>query len=98
MDFVTGEVFFHVNIEAPFANFEQAWNMLNYIADQGVTYFAFNTKIKACKHNHAFFGEKCPECGEPVNTEYTRIVGFYTPIKTYSKERKAEYQMREWEV
>lgn len=96
--FCNGGSILHVNIEAPFANFEQAWNMLNYIADQGVTYFAFNTKIKACKHNHAFFGEKCPECGEPVNTEYTRIVGFYTPIKTYSKERKAEYQMREWEV
>lgn len=96
--FCNGGSILHVNIEAPFANFEQAWNMLNYIADQGVTYFAFNTKIKACKHNHAFFGEKCPECGEPVDTEYTRIVGFYTPIKTYSKERKAEYQMREWEV
>ena len=39
----------------------------------------------------------CPECGEPVDTEYTRIVGFYTPVKTYSKERKAEYNMREWE-
>lgn len=97
-EFCNGGSILHVNIEAPFANFEQAWNMLNYIADRDVTYFAFNTKIKACKHNHAFFGEKCPECGEPVDTEYTRIVGFYTPIKTYSKERKAEYQMREWEV
>ena len=71
--------------------------MLNYIADQGVTYFAFNTKIQACKHNHAFYGTVCPECGCPVETEYTRIVGFYTPVKTYSKERKAEYKMREWE-
>ena len=87
----------HINIEAPFNNFDQAWKLVNYIADQGLTYFAFNTKIQACKHNHAFFGTKCPICGEPVATEYTRIVGFYTPIKTWSKERKAEGKMREWE-
>lgn len=87
----------HINIEAPFTNFEQAWAMTNYIADTGLTYFAFNTKIQACAHNHAFYGTKCPVCGGDVATEYTRIVGFYTPIRTWSKERKAEYKMREWE-
>lgn len=95
-DYCNGGSILHVNIEAPFKNFDQAWKMLNYITDNGVTYFAFNTKIQACKHNHAFFGKICPECGEPVETEYTRIVGFYTPIKTWSKERKEEYTMREW--
>ena len=95
--FCNGGSILHVNIDAPFKNFEQAWNMLNYIADQGVTYFAFNTKIQACKHNHAFYGKKCPICGESVETEYSRIVGFFVPVKTYSKERKAEYEMREWE-
>lgn len=88
----------HINIEAPFDSFEKAWEMTEYIADQGLTYFAFNTKIQACKHNHAFFGDICPLCGEPVETEYTRIVGFYTPIKTWSAKRKEEYKMREWEA
>ena len=87
----------HINIEAPFDSFEKAWKMTEYIADQGLTYFAFNTKIQACKHNHAFYGKVCPICGEPVATEYTRVVGFYTPISSWSKERKAEYKMREWE-
>ena len=87
----------HINIDAPFDSFEKAWKMTEYIADQGLTYFAFNTKIQACKHNHAFYGDKCPVCGGPVATEYTRIVGFYTPIKSWSKERKEEYTMREWE-
>ena len=70
--------------------------MTNYIADQGVTYFAFNTKIQACANNHAFYGTTCPVCGEPVESEYTRIVGFFVNIKTYSRERKAEYKMRRW--
>ena len=87
----------HLNIDAPFDSFEKAWNAVNYIADQGLTYFAFNTKIQACAHNHAFYGNKCPICGGDVATEYTRIVGFYTPIKSWSKERKEEFKMRQWE-
>ena len=86
----------HINIDAPFNNFETAWDMLNYIADAGVVYFAFNLKINACKHNHGFYGEICPICGEGVETTYQRIVGFLTPEKTYSKERKAEFRMRDW--
>ena len=37
--------------------------------------------------------------GDKTNfeNEYTRIVGFYTPIKSWSKERKAEFKLREWE-
>ena len=95
--FCNGGSILHINIDAPFSTPEAAWEMLNYVADQGVTYFAFNTKIQACKHNHAFYGKVCPECGEPVETEYTRIVGFFVPVKTYSKERAAEFKLREWE-
>lgn len=95
--YCNGGSILHANIDAPFDTFSKAWDMVNYISDAGVTYFAFNTKIQACKHNHAFYGTTCPECGEPVDTEYTRIVGFYTPIKTWSKERTQEYQMRKWE-
>ena len=87
----------HLNIDAPFDSFEKAWNMVNYIADQGLTYFAFNTKIQTCEHNHSFYGTKCPICGGDVACEYTRIVGFYTPIKSWSKERKAEFKLRQWE-
>ena len=95
--YCNGGSILHANIEAPFNTFEQAWDMIHYIADQGVTYFAFNTKIQACAKNHGFYGKVCPICGGPVETEYTRIVGFYTPVRTYSKERKEEYGMRRWE-
>ena len=96
--YCNGGSILHANIDAPFDSFDKAWKMVNYIADQGVTYFAFNTKIQACEDNHAFYGTTCPVCGKPIYTEYTRIVGFYTPIKTWSKERKNEYGMRRWEA
>ena len=65
----------HINVDKPFSTFEQAWDMLNWVAQQGVTYFAFNGKVSQCKNYHSFYGKVCPICGEPVETEYTRIVG-----------------------
>ena len=87
----------HINVDAPFINFDQAWYMLNWVAQQGVTYFAFNGKVAQCKNYHSFYGKVCPICGEPVETEYTRVVGFYTPTKSYSKQRKAEFNLRQWD-
>ena len=86
----------HINVDAPFSTFESAWEMLNWVARQGVTYFAFNGKVAQCENYHSFYGKVCPICGKPAAVEYTRIVGFYTPTKTYSKESKAEFNMREW--
>lgn len=86
----------HINVDKPFSDFDTAWEMLNWVAQQGVTYFAFNGKVAQCKNFHSFYGKICPTCGEPVETEYTRIVGFYVPIKNYSKERKTEFNLREW--
>ena len=94
--FCNGGSILHCNIQAPFATFEQAWDMMNYISDQGVTYFAFNTKIQACKNNHAFFGTTCPECGEPKSAEWTRTVGFITKTASWSPERREEFKLREW--
>lgn len=86
----------HINLDAPLTDFDTAWKLLNYIADKGVIYFAFNLKINACKHNHGFYGNICPTCGGEVETTYQRIVGFLTPTKTYSSERKEEFKMRRW--
>jgi ribonucleoside-triphosphate reductase len=86
----------HINISSPFNSFDEAWYMMNYVADAGVNYFAFNLRISACDNNHGFFGDTCPECGHPVETTYQRIVGFLTPTKTYSEARKKEFNMRDW--
>ncbi len=86
----------HINISSPFNSFDEAWYMMNYVADAGINYFAFNLRISACDNNHGFFGDTCPECGHPVETTYQRIVGFLTPTKTYSEARKKEFAMRDW--
>ena len=95
--FCNGGSILHANIDSPFDSYDKALKMVKYIADAGVTYFAFNTKIQACEDNHAFYGMTCPICGKPIETEYTRVVGFYTPINTWSTSRVKEYKIRRWE-
>lgn len=87
----------HINIENRFPNEESAWKMLNYVASQGVIYFAFTTKINVCESKHAFISEKnCPVCGKPINDTYSRVVGFYVPVSSYQKIRKREFDKRRW--
>ena len=86
----------HINLSAPFTSFDQAWQMLNYVADAGVKYFAFCLRISACENNHGFFGAVCPYCNKPKITSYQRIVGFLVPDITYSKQRKQQFAMRTW--
>lgn len=87
----------HIDIENRFANSEEAWDMLNYVASRGVIYFAFTTKISVCEDKHAFIGTNtCPTCGKPVSDQYARVVGFYTPVSSYQKIRKIEFNHRRW--
>ena len=93
----SGGAIAHINIDNNFPNTDMAWEMLNYIASQGVIYFCYNTKINVCKNHHGFVdSDICPECGEKACDTYQRVVGFLTPSKSYSKERFKEFSAREW--
>lgn len=86
----------HCQIDAPFNDSETAWNMLNYIAQQGVIYFAFNLKINVDEAKHTFTTKTCPICGaSPVDT-YQRCVGYLVPTSSWSEGRKRELEERDW--
>jgi len=93
----SGGAIAHINIDNNFPNADMAWEMLNYIASQGVIYFCYNTKINVCKSHHGFVDSNiCPQCGEHACDTYQRVVGFLTPSKSYSKERFKEFSARQW--
>lgn len=93
----SGGAIAHINVENRFPNTDVAWDMLNYVAQQGVIYMAFNTKINVCQHKHGSIGTKeCPICGEEIVDQYSRVVGFYTPVSSYQKIRKQEFDKRRW--
>lgn len=93
----SGGAIAHINIEGRFPNTDVAWDMLNYVAKSGVIYSAFNTKIGVCEDKHASIGTKvCPKCGKPIIDKFTRVVGFYTPVSSYQKIRRKEFDARKW--
>lgn len=87
----------HICLDTEVSDKNTAWELLNYVADKGVKYFAFTGKISQCKHNHLFYGKTCPTCGEPAEATFARIVGFYTKTAAWSKDRKSEFEHRIWE-
>ena len=87
----------HINVEGKFPNTDEAWDLLNYVAKQGVIYFAFNTKINVDEDQHAFIGSDiCPRCGKPKVDTFTRVVGFYTKMGNWQDIRKKEGTARKW--
>ena len=87
----------HINLERNFPDTDTAWDMLNKIAASGVIYFAFCTRINECHNHHGFVGtDICPKCGGGVYDTFQRIVGFLEPVRTYSKDRKREFNTRQW--
>ena len=93
----SGGAIAHINLEKNFPNKDVAWEMLNKVAQSGVIYFAFNTRINECENHHGFVGSDfCPTCGKPVKDTYQRIVGFLEPVRSYSKDRKKEFTTRQW--
>lgn len=86
----------HVSLDGNQLTEEQSWEILNYMANAGVIYFAFNPKLSLCKHKHTFFGETCPICGEKKEDEVTRCVGYLVPVSSYSAARRDEENHRQW--
>ena len=86
----------HIGLEGARLTEEESWKMLNYIANSGVIYFAYNPKLSICEKSHTFFGDVCPICGRPKHDEVSRIVGYLVPTSSYSEGRKEEYENRRW--
>lgn len=95
-EYCNGGSICHINIDKPIENEQAAYDLLNYITDQGVTYFALNGKLSSDDNGHLFYGEYCPQCGSRKTSEFTRTVGFYTKIASWSEERKEEFKLRDW--
>lgn len=93
-----GGVISHINIESEFPTEESAWDMLNYLAENNVIYFAFNSRINECENHHGSVGSKdeCPHCGAKIIDTYQRIVGYLVPSRTYSAPRRKEFSHRHW--
>lgn len=65
--------------------------------DLKVPYFAINYAYSECAKGHFSVGKKdsCPVCSSNIVCQYTRVVGFITPVRSWNTVRKNyEYNNR----
>ena len=72
---------------------KQAQIIIRYAVKSGCEHFALNAVYSKCENNHITFGKMntCPTCAAKVIDYFTRIVGYFTPVSNWQKDR------REWE-
>lgn len=72
---------------------KQAENLIKYAIKVGCEHFALNSVYCKCKENHVNLGrlQVCPVCGKSIIDYMTRVVGMFTRVSQWEKER------REWE-
>lgn len=71
--------------------------LLEYCAKSGVVYCAFNytlVKCNACGGVTSGDISSCPECGATDLDEYSRVVGFITPVRHWHHVRRDEFRKR----
>ncbi|WP_028575302.1 ribonucleoside triphosphate reductase [Desulfonatronovibrio hydrogenovorans] len=58
-------------------------------------YISITPTFSVCKEHGYLVGEHpaCPSCGQEAEV-YTRVVGYYRPVKMWNKGKQAEYQDR----
>jgi len=89
---LTGGGIVHFNLgERPTS--AQIFKLIEHSIETGSEHFALNPVYSKCENDHVIFGDvtRCPTCGSHITEKYTRVVGFFTPISSWVKER------REWE-
>ena len=95
-DYLDGGAAAHINLKEHPTE-EQYWKLMNYSAQVGCQYWTVNVPNRECKcgyiAKHQF--TKCPKCGATDGfTDYSRIIGYLTPIKNWSKGRQIEEKKR----
>ena len=60
-----------------------------------VPYYTITPTFSVCDEHGYFKGkqETCPECGKPTEV-YSRVVGYYRPVKMWNKGKKEEFKER----
>jgi ribonucleoside-triphosphate reductase len=86
---INGGSIAHLQIGEKVTN-KQAENIIKYAVNCGCEHFALNSVYQVCESGHVTMGknEKCPECQKNIVDYLTRIVGFFTPVSSWQKERR----------
>lgn len=92
--FTSGGAILHLNVDdSKPLSASQFRRVIEHAKKSGTVYFAVNYAYSECENKHYTVGrnEKCKICNSNIIQQYTRVVGFITPVKSWNNVRR-EYE------
>lgn len=86
----------HINLEDHLSK-KQYLKLLEFAVKEGTNYFTFNipnSKCEDCGYITKHPITECPKCHSKDITQYTRVIGYLRPIKSFGKDRQIEANKR----
>lgn len=86
----------HINLEDHLGK-EQYLKLIDFAIANGTNYFTFNipnSKCDECGYITKHPITECPKCHSNHITQYTRVIGYLRPIKSFGKDRQIEASHR----
>lgn len=86
----------HINLEDHLSK-EQYLKLIDFAIANGTNYFTFNipnSKCDDCGYITKHPITECPKCHSHNITQYTRVIGYLRPIKSFGKDRQIEASKR----
>lgn len=86
----------HINLEDHLSK-EQYLKLIEFAVKEGTNYFTFNipnSKCEDCGYITKHPITECPKCHSNHITQYTRVIGYLRPIKSFGKDRQIEASKR----
>ena len=99
---LNGGSILHINADQKLTDYKLMEEMIYNVAKSGVSYWAINFDMVYCKSCKRFdideHGKhKCKFCGSTDIERYIRVVGFLTPVKSWSQtKQEADYEKRQF--
>ena len=86
----------HINLDDHLSK-TQYLKLIDFAIANGTNYFTFNipnSKCEDCGHVVKKPVSTCHKCGSQHITQYTRVIGYLRPIKTFGQDRQIEAAKR----
>lgn len=88
----------HINLEDHLSK-KQYLKLLEFAIKEGTNYFTFNipnSKCEDCGYITKHPITECPKCHSKNITQYTRVIGYLRPVKSFGKDRQIEASKRHY--
>lgn len=88
----------HINLEDHLSK-EQYLKLIDFAIANGTNYFTFNipnSKCDDCGYITKHPITECPKCHSKNITQYTRVIGYLRPVKSFGKDRQIEASKRHY--